>query len=378
MGRGGQCGGALAVLSAVFVLIYPQSSTFEQKKCGGMARIMQSRSITPRIKFFPERSTIYGSMSTMRVLAKRGRKKLIEQEAPPAPEITDEQQRELEEEMKAALEAEKEVEDPQLDPFLTIYPNLSPKEKGHHLTPEDLWDPGIYKIPEWNNEIIPEYSAQVDCENFDVNYVRGRVRGNDTHPRLWWQNSGYIVVINMLAEGFDPRPWENNHSKEFGYQKQRGWLCVQERDDTNATRLVGFECIRDARRVREIVSRNYYDRLRQPFLEYISPEEFMKGACEGSNGKVTVVQTPLFYAYGSIELEEVVTKILEHPRDQVNKIKIRNPLHDKEIDPWDLQTPWEDHVRSYKEYLEWAQRFKDDNLKSLHDVLDEERNVGGT
>jgi len=201
---------------------------------------------------------------------------------------------------------------------------------------------------------------------------------------MWWENTGCIIVINMLSDGSDVRPWMMPRwNEDTLYDKKRGWLCLEDESPVlgkNISRLIGFESIRDARRVKEIIARNIYDRLRQPVLEYITPEEFSAAACEtpGVNGAVTVVQTPLFEIYGSVEWEEVEAKILKHPKDLVSRKAVHVPESNSTMDLWkDFMVPWDVEVENYKRYLEWLDRYENDNLKGIEDVFDDSRDVGG-
>jgi len=267
------------------------------------------------------------------------------------------------------------------DPWETIFPRMTPEQLGYIKKPEDLWDPGIYKLPE-KPEIEYDYFAEAEDDNEDIELVRGRIRGNETHPNMWWEDSGFICVINLLADGMDPRPWEESFNRELGYIKKRGWLCVNDTspslNERQVARLVGFESIRDAKRVREIISRHVGTRLRQPFLEYVSPDKFKEAALETEEiqGAVTVIQTPFFVNYGSKGWDEIEAQILQHPKDIVKK-KVRDEAN-VTLDPWEyFHTPWETEKQHVKEYLEFLERAAKGKLKSVEDIMDDSREVGG-
>eukprot|EP00471_Norrisiella_sphaerica_P000286 CAMPEP_0184483740 /NCGR_PEP_ID=MMETSP0113_2-20130426/5417_1 /TAXON_ID=91329 /ORGANISM="Norrisiella sphaerica, Strain BC52" /LENGTH=352 /DNA_ID=CAMNT_0026864325 /DNA_START=181 /DNA_END=1239 /DNA_ORIENTATION=+ len=282
----------------------------------------------------------------------------------------------------AADEDENVRPNPDLDPFETILPELSLEERGLSKYPDELWDPGIVKASD--ESVQYDYLVQTECDNFDLEYVRGRVRGNKTHPFLWWEQSGCIAVINMMADGEDVRPWNIRYNPDTGYDKKRGWLCIEDQSPVlgnKVSRLIGFESFKDARRVKEIISRNIYDRLRQPVIEYVSPEEFKAAASDNVEiqGAVTVIQAPLYAVYGSKGWEEIEAKILEHPKDMVTRQRVeREPDNIIDLNDWDdVMGSFDQEIKAYKEYLEWLDRFQNGKLKGVREILEDSREVGG-
>ncbi|GAB5369189.1 hypothetical protein AAMO2058_001384300 [Amorphochlora amoebiformis] len=339
-----------------------------------------SRSVVQSVRrgFLAEgpRSMIFGSNRLGRIVqgfaAKRGpKKKEVE-----GPQLTPE-------EAEAFIAEQEGINNertfPEFDAFEDLYSYLTPQEKGWIKGPEDFWDPGIYKIPE---EVEWDFAFNVkpECDNEDWEYVRGRIRGNETHPRLWWEDIGFICIINMMAEEFDPRPWNEQYTEkeDLGWQKGRGWLCVKDSLNTtgDSVRLVGFESIRDAKRVREIINRDLPNRMRQPFIEYVSPEEFMKQAVENVNGAVTVVQAPLYLVYGSRDLKEISAQILKHPKDRVTMTKSETD-YITGFDPWSLVPDPEEEIRRVKAQYQLEIDTRDGVEKGMQDILDDSRQTGG-